>query len=318
MIYLRTSIAYAALLLAPLAQAQQPAESTSDPAALISECANSVDRDVIGIEALEAECPGLEEALSDSGYTALLSDAELKQLTAFGLVDLHQLDSRYRKSIAQAAGAQASIDDLKPILDSLQKPPRAEVPLTWFEKFKRWLRSLIEQREEQSQSWLERWLKELDVPKAVTNGLVYGAIGLVIILAVVVVINELRAAGVLRRRAKQTPRDMLQSAGVPEKSASADLDTLDERERPAALLKLLVATLVKTGRLRTEKSLTHRELSRRAAFDASEQRARFQELAVLGETLLYGHRSVPREHIEAVVEDGRALQRELSQPKASA
>jgi hypothetical protein len=314
----RPWIAWAALLLAPLAFAQESPESTSSPSALISECAETAERNVVGLEALEAECPGLDEALEDAGFSAFLSDAQLEQLTPFGLVDLERLDARYRESIAKAAGTQASVDDLKPILESLQKPTQAEVPLTWFEKFKRWLRNLFEQREQESQSWLERWLKDVKVPQTVTRWLVYGAIGLVIILAIVVIINELRAAGVLRRRAKQAARDLSVSERGENNMAVTDLDALDERERPAALLKLLVATLVKTGRLRAEKSLTHRELSRRAAFDVAEQRDRFEELALLGEMLLYGHSSVPRERIEAVVQGGRALQSELAQSKASA
>ena len=303
------------LVAVPAVGAQETeAAETSDSAALITRCADSTEGNVVGLEALEAQCPGLEHALVESGYSEFLSDAELKQLTTYGLVDLQQLDARYRQPIA-AANGQASIDDLKSILESLQKRPQAEVPLTWFEKFKRWLRNLLDRREEPRQSWLDRWLKDVHVPEAMTKGITYGAIGLVIVLAIVVVINELRAAGVLRRARRRAGREQLDAAVMDEATSVAN-EAADDRDQAAALLKVLVAKLVKTGRLRSEKSLTHRELSKRAVFDAAEQRARFERLALLGETLLYGHTSIPREQIDAVVQAGRTLEQELSQTTA--
>jgi hypothetical protein len=88
-------------------------------------------------------------------------------------------------------------------------------------------------------------------------------------------------------------------------------------ERPALLLRVLVNTLVSTGRLRAEKSLTHRELGMRAAFDAVDQRQSFNRVAALGERVLYGNRNVPPEEIDAVIETGRALDRQLNVPRAA-
>jgi hypothetical protein len=77
------------------------------------------------------------------------------------------------------------------------------------------------------------------------------------------------------------------------------------------LLHMLVATLVNIGRLRTERSLTHRELSSRASLEEQAQRECFQRVAALGERAVYGGGNVSAEEIESVVAAGRSLNTQL-------
>ena len=74
---------------------------------------------------------------------------------------------------------------------------------------------------------------------------------------------------------------------------------------------VLIATLTKMGRLPSSKSLTHRELASRVAFEIDAQRETFRRVATMAERSLYGS-GVPRpEEIESVVEEGRNLDSKL-------
>jgi hypothetical protein len=90
-----------------------------------------------------------------------------------------------------------------------------------------------------------------------------------------------------------------------------DLDNAARSERPSILLQMLVATLVKTGRLQAERSLTHRELTARARFDDSSQRESFGRVAQLAERVVYGGDESPAE-LDEVVQAGGALHAKLS------
>ena len=85
----------------------------------------------------------------------------------------------------------------------------------------------------------------------------------------------------------------------------ADLDALPVDRKASMLLRMLVTTLVQSGRLRTERSLTHRELCARAAFDDAQQRESFQRVAALAERTVYGVGEVSAAEVEPIVAAAR-------------
>jgi hypothetical protein len=74
---------------------------------------------------------------------------------------------------------------------------------------------------------------------------------------------------------------------------------------------MLVTTLVKSGRLSTQRSLTHRELCVRARFDDARQRESFQRVAALAERTVYGGSAVSTEEIEPIAAAARDLDAQL-------
>jgi hypothetical protein len=91
-----------------------------------------------------------------------------------------------------------------------------------------------------------------------------------------------------------------------------DIDAAALSERPSIVLRMLVATLVKTGRLQAERSLTHRELIKRVKLDDSGQRESFSRVAQLAERIVYGGNDAPADELDAVVQAGRALNAQLA------
>jgi hypothetical protein len=79
------------------------------------------------------------------------------------------------------------------------------------------------------------------------------------------------------------------------------------------LLRALVKRLLQTGRLRSERSLTHRELIARTSFDSDGQKIVFANVARTAETLLYGSQSAAPELVESVTRQGRELLLQLTE-----
>lgn len=289
------------LLAAPAVWSQ----TTGVPADILARCIESDAEETYGLENLETQCPGIEHALVELGYSPFLSERQLDELSIYSLADLQQLADRYAERRAPGGIATAS---LAPILESLDTQRRAEQPLTLFERFKRWLRQTFQQEQGPSESWLSRWLENIDVPETVTRVIGYVLIALINILALAVLINELRAAGILRWSGTQRKPSAAADAPQAAKELTlADLDATPPAERPSALLRILVATLVKRGRLRAERSLTHRELAARVALDDAAQRECFAHVSRLSERTVYGSARVPQDEIDRVVQAGREL-----------
>lgn len=259
--------------------------------------------------ALEQECPGLEQALIDLGLEPFIADWQWDSIGVQGLTTLRSVEQRYSEPPAERAAVP--VDSLQSILDELKQPPRVEPPLTWFERFKRWLRDLLGQQESAADSWLSRWFEEHTLSETARNILFYGPMILVVLLAIAVIVNEVRVARKGRRKKDRTQASS--AAGTPGAALarSLDLDAAARSERPSILLQMLVATLVKTGRLQAERSLTHRELTTRATFDDSSQRESFRRVAQLAERIVYGGDEAPAE-LDDVVQAGRALHTQLT------
>lgn len=284
------------------------AQSEGSARQVLDECVGTLDSDVVGLEEIEETCPGIRVALEQLGITDLVADSQLSVMSLDQLKGIHALVQRYENEPERAA---LGVDTLAPVLESLRKPPVPEQSLSWFERFKRWLREIFERQNAQSgdESWLSRWLDEHPLPELVRWGLIYGSIALVVLLALGIIINEVRTAARGRRR-----KSAAEAAGAVDLRGVAGLAALDSDvagDRPSALLRMLIATLVKTGRLNGAHSLTHRELAKRARFDDSTQRESFQKVAQLAEREVFSGQDVTSSDASEVLHVGRNLDAQL-------
>jgi len=114
-----------------------------------------------------------------------------------------------------------------------------------------------------------------------------------------------------RKRLANEADGVASNQAASEEDAAVDLDSLPLDRKASMLLRMLVTTLVQSGRLRTERSLTHRELSARANFDDAGQRESFQRVAALAERTVYGSHAVSPSEVEPIVAAARALDAQL-------
>jgi hypothetical protein len=291
------------LLAAPAALAQSEGSARQ----VIEECVGALEPDVIGLEQIEETCPDLRLALEELGITDLVSETQLSLLSRDGLRSLLKLAAHYEQEPEHAA---IGSDTLAPVLDSLRQPPVPEQSLSWFQRFERWLRELLDRKAAQSgnDSWLSRWLEEHSLPETVRWALIYGSMALVVLLGVGIVINEVRTATRGRRR-KSTATVDVTNASSELRLAGSDVEV--GGDQPSALLRSLIATLVRTGRLHGAHSLTYRELAKRARFDDSSQRESFQKIAQLAELEMFSGQELASDDLAHALHLGRNLDAQL-------
>ena len=276
------------------------------PLDIVRDCAAKTPAQVSGVKNLNAACPGLEDALRALELDRMLFDGWRERLNRDSLRDVARLADGYGGSMPAAS---PEVSALKGVLESLARE-QTPMPKSWWDAFRAWLDSWLKSHDVDSLSWLDRWLERIRQSATVLNAILYSLIGMVLIAAAWVVVNELKAAGLIgseRNKAEAAALDA-NAAGV---GARAE-EPIAPADRLRGLLALLVKRLVQAGRLTGERSLTHRELVLRSAFDGESQRAVFAGVAQAAESFLYGAQSGSPEHLDSVLQRGEALLARLS------
>jgi hypothetical protein len=302
----RTWPLIAAALAGLLPLAAVPAARLAAPLKVIRECAAKVPGEVSGIKNLDAACPGLEDAILALKVDRMLYDGWREQLDRNSLNDVATLAEPYDESKPTGGPDAAALPD---ILKSMARE-QAPVAKSWWEAFKAWLNTWFQSHDPDSLSWLDRWLEGLRQSAGLLSVVLYSLIGLVVIAAGWLVFNELKAAG-LMGRGRGRPAPVNSPGAAPSDAANLNSEPIALAERVAALLRLLVSRLMQTGRLKSERSLTHRELVTLSVFDSEMQRAVFAAVAGSAESILYGAHSVPAERLDSVLRDGQVLLSQL-------
>jgi hypothetical protein len=159
--------------------------------------------------------------------------------------------------------------------------------LTVLDRLILWLEELFRANPDQQ---LPDWFDDFRVPDEVARGIFYAACALIVLLAVGILVNELRFVkrGSRRSRSGSKPATpMLRPEDLP------DVTDLPLAQRPGRLLEMIVDRLIGSGK-RTS-ALTHREIrAAAAALDAPP--TGLVELAGVAERLRYA--AVPPEDAE--------------------
>jgi hypothetical protein len=291
----------ALLLLTPAIALAAP----SDPLTEIDACVARLDTKLdVGFERIAARCPTLAATLKGSTYGAWLPrdwDGRGNQLSPVGLQDLKALLLRERRRAP--AARQLSVAAVPSILTRLAA---ADQPRTPWERFKAWLHRLLSVPPERAQqNWLQRLFGLLQVPGSVWRLISWAALGVIVVLAALVVVNELRAAGVLRPRTRAR-RD----ARLPRPTRAvtlADIGQAEPAQRPRLLLGLIAARLTAQARLPQSRALTVRELTSAAELTDPLDRARLGNLAAACEQLRYSDRAPASSVLLQALAEGGAL-----------
>ena len=279
----------------------------------IDACVIRLNPDVdIGYDRVAARCPGLVRRVSESGVSAWLPrdwQRAGNDLSAAGLRELRQSLARELAAVG-SAGERVSAPSVERIHDVLASLARSDGERGgWWARTKAWLRSVFERGEPAAEEgWLARMVGESGLSQAVIELISYVALGLVAVLAVVIVVNELRVGGVfggLRRR-------LAVLADVPVAAVRGgltwdDVEKAPVLQRAGLLLELLVARLAEGARVRSARGLTVRELTRAAQLADEGDRERLQVLARTAERVRFGGVEVSGVEVAAAVNGGKVL-----------
>jgi hypothetical protein len=252
---------------------------------VIRDCAQRAKPDRVGMDALRTDCPELEKAIHELGLPAQLPRDWHERVTPGALGDWSTLADRYnRATVPVPPPDSARLQTIARLLRPPQPPP------TWWERLKTWVRNWLDPEHGQWPGWL-RWPTQWRPGNAV----LYSLSGLVLIAAAVVIVIELRAAGVFgagRRRRVLPKRSVTNTHSTTTPLEEPTLmDEAGGPLRPERLLRLLVTALTKSHRLERDRDLTCRELITAARFDTPAQREIFSTVALLAEQMLYDNPS---------------------------
>jgi hypothetical protein len=149
-------------------------------------------------------------------------------------------------------------------------------------------------------------VSHLGISQSVIRIITYAALAVVVIIAGIMVVNELRTAGLFGGWWGAARQRRSRDKGAASGLSWSDIEQAPLRDRPRLLLDLIVRRLSDSGSLPPAGALTVRELTRAARLPEAEDRSRLEELALAAERVRYS-RAQQAEGLEEPVAGGRVL-----------
>jgi len=310
----------------PVRAAANAKVASGEPARLaIDDCLRRLNPEIdIGYEHISARCPDLARRIEASGWAVWLPRDWKRpgnDLSAGGLRQLAELLAS--GDGARSAGTrQLNVTALPAVLASLAGD-RANESRGWWNRTKAWLREVFERGEEEDDDWFSHFVAQNGLSQVALELVSYVALALVVVLAVLILVNELRVSGLLgrlRRRFVGRGRPGVQGAGVVARIEGgaaacrtwAEVEQADRAVQPRLLLELVLWRLTETGRLPQSRGLTVRELTHAALLSDEVDRERLANLARMSERVRFSDAEVSSAGVAAALQGGRVLLERLS------
>jgi hypothetical protein len=265
------------------------------------------------------QCPRLLEELQRDIWQEWLPQSwQQSELSAGSLRELKALLDEALAVPATARAPRLSNATLERALQ--QVIPADDSAGNAWQQMRRWLRRFMKRQDESSENDAAGWLRQLTLRTGYSQTwietLTTGAFLLVVILAIVIVFNELRVSGVLRRR-RLSQKTVIGSSSVSKVTQSADgksIDVIASTSALRVLLEQLTFALTATQRLPPARALTTQEMLRQVRLDAVELQS-FQHLVLAVERSCYA-RTVSQDppHVAEIVQNAKLLLQRLEQP----
>lgn len=272
----------------------------------IDACISRLDPQLdIGYDRIAARCPELAKQLDHGDWVPWLPRGWKEtgnDLSAGGLREFRELVAR--EATTRVSTQIPDVRHLKGVLNGLA----GAAPEGWWSRFKSWLRSVLERPPQQTdENWLARLVSRVGVLQSIREIVAYSALGAVIVLALAIVANELRAAGVLGRRRDGVRRAPSSAPAGTGDMTWSDIDSAPLRDKPRLMLELVVRRLSALGYLPAAGALTVRELTRTVRLPEPEDHARLSELALTTERVRFSADPSQPELLNTSVTRGREL-----------
>ncbi|HEY6124833.1 MAG TPA: DUF4129 domain-containing protein [Steroidobacteraceae bacterium] len=282
---------------------------SADDAALrtVEACRARLDPRVdIGIERIQKRCPDLLPALASAPWRDLLPKTLRERREEISAESLRALEELVRQSTTGAAPRPAlSRERLDPVLAELGE--KGQQGATRWERFKRWLKEKLENRQDDDDSnWIERLARQFKTSEGVAQFITYAGYVMVGVLVLFVIVSELRAAGLLGGTRRASARANA-AAEWRRRLVLGDVANAPLAERPGMLLRLLGEALTRAQRLPAADGLTATAIAQRARLDSADEREELRMVATTAEVVRYGELPPSDDAIEGTVATARSL-----------
>ncbi len=201
--------------------------------------------------------------------------------------------------------------------DFVSKP----VEIGLWDRFIEWLKERYKDQDDSDSNW--GWLIELlekgSMPDWLAKTIYYVAIGLIIILAALIVINELRAARIGkwrgRRKNKVTSEWQPGLASIDELSW-ASIDKLPLQQRPGAMLRFVIDDMIERGWISDNRSRTNREMWRELRRKDTATARQFDHAINLSERSVYGDELLDNRQVEDLYQVAHSIVGDQTEAKS--
>jgi hypothetical protein len=293
-------------------------ETTGEDAlAAIDACVAKLDAELdVGYGRIARRCPRLARALEQSGWAEWLPRGwkeARNELSAGSLIELRTLVARELE--APLGSRRPDVKLLNAVLTDLGPTARQRDSL--WDRFRAWLRTVVARNEPaEPRSWLDD-LATTGRSQAVIDRVTYIALGFVVVLAGVIVVGEMRAAGLLRSRRRAAAEGPVLESPRTTHASWRDVERAAHAEKPRMLLELVIARLTESRRVPPAAALTVRELTHSVDLADAADRDRLREIALAAERARYSIEDLSPDKVNTLVEQGRELLSHLQGSSAS-
>ena len=270
---------------------------------------------------LNKHCPGFAQRLAASVDVAEIGALEVDAVSIDGLRDLQFFAHGFDRQPIGGGNFSPNFGQLDALLADVLIEETVDADL--WQRFLRWLEEYTRSGEAPELKRLLSWLEDLDPPSWLAEVLLKGSIVLIVLLALIVVGNELRLAGIMGRLRKrhrpEAPVGGPVATPTQEATSLDDLAALPSRQLAAAILGIVTRTFADRGWLASTSSFTNGELVRQIGRRQSALSDPFAGLVGAVEQVIYGDRDADDEARQRLLASARALlARAGAEPTAAA
>lgn len=267
------------------------------------------------LEEIEELCPDLKSVLESSPYAAWLPEEWwAPALTPEGLLRLRELVTSEPVAVTSRT---LDTSGVAAALATLGEDPQDEP--SWWDRVREWLISRLQNDPDEEPSWGLEWLEKLAAHELAVRIVGYVCFALIMLSAVWVVLNELKASGVFGSRSRRPSRfEAAREARAGGGLTLDDIERADPANRPSLLLGLLLGAVARRQDRAIDVSHTHRELATRIALETDWQRTAFGQLLRCAERVRYAPTLPASAEIDAAVQGGRRLLGSIAAPAGAA
>ena len=241
---------------------------------------------------LDERCPQLAKRLASSSDAGVPGFVDIDATSIEGLRDLQSFAAGFDREPASSEKFPLDFDGVDALLAEVLVEETIDDSL--WEQFLRWLEQYVKDGESADLNRLIDWLEGLDAPPWLGEVILKSSLVLIVLLAVLVVGNEFRVAGILSRIRR--PRKRQASAGAPaaapkpRETSLEDLRGLPPRQLAARVLEIVTAAFAERGWLSASSSFTNGELARQIGERKRDLARPFTRLVTGIEKIIYGDR----------------------------
>lgn len=258
---------------------------------------------------LDDRCPRLAKWLAASPDAGVFGFVDIDAIGIEGLRDLQSFAAGFDHEPASAEKFSLDFDGVDALLADVLIEETSDDSL--WEQFLRWLEQYVKDGESMDLERFIDWLQDLDVPPWLGEVILNSSLVLIILLAVLVIGNGFRLAGVLHRIRR--PRKRQASAGAPAAVPRPQLTSLEElrgmpaRRMAATALEIVTAAFAERGWLSSSASFTNGELARQIGQRKSDLARPFTRLVIGIEKIIYGDRLPDEDTRQRLIDSAGAL-----------